>query len=423
MKNPTLKKSIVIAKSSGRFVFEFFRWILIAIIIGCIGGLIGSLFSISIKLANNIRGDYPLLILLMPLGGISIVGIYKLCKLFDNRGTDDIIDSVRTDGSLPLRTVPLIFVSTVITHLTGGSSGREGAALQIGGSIGYQVGRLFKLDEKDRHLLVMCGMSALFSALFGTPLTSTVFAIEVISVGVMYYSGLIPCMTSALVAFGITRIFNIAPIHFDIVGIPSLNINSVVLTAVIAGLCAGLSVIFCISLHSTAHILQKKFKNPYIRIIVGSLILIAMTYLVGSYDYNGAGTEVIHRAINGKVRPEAFALKIIFTAVTIGAGFKGGEIVPTFFIGATFGAFISGLIGLGSSYGAAVGMIAMFCGMLNCPMASIMLSMEIFGEHGIVLFAVTAAVSYMLSGDYGLYHSQRIVYSKLRAEYVNKITK
>lgn len=423
MRNPTLKKYAVVVKSSRKFIYEFFRWILIAALIGLIGGIVGAAFNVSVTYANGIRGEHPLLMLLMPVGGIVIVGMYKLCSMFDNHGTDDIIDSVRTDEEIPLRTAPLIFISTVITHLLGGSSGREGAALQVGGSIGYQVGRVFRLDSKDRHLLVMCGMSALFSALFGTPITSTVFAMEVISVGVMYYSGLIPCMMSALTAFGITRMFGIAPIYFDIASVPQMNPVSVSLTAIVAGLCAGLSVVFCIMLHGTTHVMKEKIPNPYLRIVSGAVIIIAMTYICGSYDYNGAGVDVINRAVSGEARPEAFLLKMIFTAITIGAGFKGGEIVPTFFVGAVFGAVAGNLIGLDAGYGAAVGMVAMFCGMLNCPIASIMLSMEIFGGKGIVLFAVAVAVSYMLSGDYGLYHSQRIVYSKLKAEYINKNTK
>ena len=422
MKNPTIKKSIIIAKSSGWFLHEFLRWVIISALIGCIGGLVGTLFHMAVSGANEIRQAKPILMLLMPIGGIIIVGAYKLSSMFDSYGTDDIIDSVRTDGEIPLRTAPLIFVSTVITHLLGGSAGREGAALQLGGSIGYQVGRLFKMDAKDRHMLVMCGMSALFAALFGTPLTSTIFAIEVISVGVMYYSGLIPCMMSALIAYGITRLFGIVPTYFEVSAIPDLNVVSILYTSVIAMLCAGLSVVFCIMLHGTGDILKKVFKNPYARIVAGSIIILILTWLSGCTDYNGAGSAVIVNAVNGTVKPEAFLLKMIFTAITIGAGFKGGEIVPTFFVGATFGAAVGGLMGIDAGYGAAVGMIAMFCGMLNCPVASIMLSIEIFGGQGILLFAAAAAVSYMLSGNYGLYHSQRIVYSKLRAEYINKNT-
>ena len=170
--------------------------------------------------------------------------------------------------------------------------------------------------------------------------------------------------------------------------------------------------------------LSKWFKNPYIRVVVGALAIIALTYLTGSRDYNGSGMDIIeHAVVGGHAKGWAWALKIVFTAITIGAGFKGGEIVPTFFIGATFGCVVGHLFGLNPGFAAAIGMIAMFCGVLNCPIASIVLSIELFGSKGFILFAIAAGVSYMLSGYYGLYSSQKIMYSKLKAEYINKDTK
>ena len=423
MKHSSVKKSIVIVRSSGKFLLEFLRWAAIAVVVGCIGGVIGAGFHMAVSGANELRGEYPWLIFLLPIGGLAIVALYKFSSMLESHGTDDIIDSVRGTREIPFRTAPLIFISTVITHLLGGSAGREGAALQLGGSIGYGVGRIFRLDFKDKHIVVMCGMSALFSALFGTPLTSTVFAIEVISVGVMYYSGLIPCMASALTAYGITRLLGIEPTHFALAAVPALGIGPLLKTLVIAALCAGLSVIFCIMLHGTDGGLKRLIKNPYIRIAAGGLAVIALTLLSGTTDYNGAGEQIIRNAVSGTVKPEAFLLKMVFTAITIGSGFKGGEIVPTFFVGATFGCLVGGLIGLDPGFGAAVGMVAMFCGMLNCPIASIILSIEMFGQQGLILFAAAAAVSYMLSGYYGLYHSQKIMYSKFRAEYINKKTR
>ena len=166
------------------------------------------------------------------------------------------------------------------------------------------------------------------------------------------------------------------------------------------------------------------FKNPYIRVVVGALAIIALTYLTGSRDYNGSGMDIIeHAVVGGHAKGWAWVLKIVFTAITIGAGFKGGEIVPTFFIGATFGCVVGHLFGLNPGFAAAIGMIAMFCGVLNCPIASIVLSIELFGSKGFILFAIAAGVSYMLSGYYGLYSSQKIMYSKLKAEYINKDTK
>ena len=177
-------------------------------------------------------------------------------------------------------------------------------------------------------------------------------------------------------------------------------------------------------MHYTARYLKIWFKNPYLRIVVGASAVIALTYITGTRDYNGSGMSVIENAvIGGYTKNWAWALKILFTAITIGAGFKGGEIVPTFFIGATFGCFIAKLIGITPGFGAAIGMIAMFCGVLNCPVAAIILSVELFGSEGFILFAIAAGVSYMLSGYYGLYSTQKIMYSKLKAEYINQDTK
>ena len=405
------------------FFKSFIKWLFIASITGIIGGAVGSVFNISVTAANTWRLSHNYFIFFLPAGGILITCLYKLSGMTDNKGTNDIIDSVRSDGKIPLRTAPLIFISTVITHLFGGSAGREGAALQLGGSIGSRVGNLFGLDEKDRHMVIMCGMSAVFSALFGTPLTAVIFAIEVISVGIMYYSALIPCTAAALVAYGITRCFHIEPTHFNIASVPGVGLVSIGQTAVIAVLCAVLSIIFCMMLHSVEKGFRKYIKNGYLRIAVGGIIIVGLTLLSGTQDYNGAGTAVIADAIAGKAKSYAFIMKMIFTAITIGAGYKGGEIVPTFFVGAVFGCTAASFIGMDPGFGAAVGMIGMFCGMLNCPVASIILSIELFGGEGMTLFAIAAGISYMLSGYYGLYHSQKIMYSKVKAEYINKTAK
>ncbi len=419
-------KEIIInkLKSASIYMLTFLRWGLVSILIGAVGGLVGMFFHISVSYANVIFTTYDKIILFLPLGGLLIVFLYKKSKMLKNKGTDSVIASVRGDEGVPFVLAPLIFISTVITHLFGGSAGREGAALQLGGSIGSNIGKLFRLDSKDMHMVIMCGMSAVFSALFGTPITAAIFALSVISVGIMYYSCLVPCLLSALTAYLITLIAGIEPTRFILAFVPGISVFVVLKTILIAVLCAELSIIFCTAMHYTARYLRIWFKNPYIRIVVGGLVVVALTYVIGTRDYNGAGMNVIINAVeSGKVNGWAWILKIVFTAVTIGAGYKGGEIVPTFFIGATFGCFISSLIGFDAGFGAAIGMIAMFCGVLNCPIASIILSVELFGSHGLILFAIAAGVSYMLSGYYGLYGSQKIMYSKLKAEYINADTK
>lgn len=419
----TLSNIISITKRklyhSAEFFTTFLRWSLIAAIVGLIGGIIGSAFHISVDYCTEIRMEHNFFVLLLPLGGIAIVRLYKLCNMSKHNGTDNIIESIREQKKIPFRTAPLIFIATVITHLFGGSAGREGAALQLGGSIGFKVGEALHLDKKDRILVVMCGMSAFFSALFGTPLTAAIFAIEVTSVGVMYYAGLIPCIVSALTAFGVSTLFGVEGMNFYYICAPTIDFVSVTSVILISIACAVTSIIFCMLLHHGSAYAKKLIKSEYLRIVIGSVLIIILTYIFGN-DYNGAGTHIITDAANGTVKPEAFILKIIFTVITIAVGFKGGEIVPTFFIGATLGCFLAQLTGMDAGFGAAVGMTGMFCGMLNCPIASLILSVEMFGDNDIILFAITCAISYMLSGYYGLYHSQKIMYSKTRTEFINK---
>ncbi len=401
------------------YLTTFFKWGLIAGLTGLLGGGVGTLFHISVEFVTEFRLAHGYIIWFLPLGGIVIIALYKLCGLTENAGTNEVISSVRSDDKVPPILAPLIFVSTVITHLLGGSAGREGAALQLGGSIGSMVGRLFKLDEKDMHIITLCGMSGMFAALFGTPLTAAFFALEVISVGVVYYSGLIPCIVSSLIAYTVSLYFGVEPVRFCNVAVPEMSLAVIAKIIGLAIICAAVSIVFCTAIKQTRIRMSRIFKNGYIRIAVGGFAVIALTYLVRSGDYNGAGMDIITDAIGGSAKPEAFILKIIFTAITIGAGYKGGEIVPTFFIGATLGCVVGGLFGLGADFGAAIGLVALFCSVVNCPVASIILSVEIFGADGLLLFAIACAVSFMLSGYYGLYSTQKIIYSKLKAEFIN----
>ena len=410
-------------KSTLIYIKTLVKWSIVAIVVGIVCGLVGSAFHLSVDYVTHLREEYRWIILLLPLGGVAIVAIYKLCRVEVNMGTNRVIESVRTDKNVPTRMAPLIFASTVITHLFGGSAGREGAALQLGGSIGYRFGKIFRLGEKDMHLVVMLGMSAVFAALFGTPLTATVFVLEVISVGVIYYAGLVPCIISSVVAYNVSLFFGITPVRFLAVATQPATASVMLKTVVIAILCALVSILFCTAIKKCEHYSENLLRNNYVRALVGGGIIVLLTVVLRTTDYNGAGMDVITSAINGQARPEAFILKIIFTAITIAAGFKGGEIVPTFFIGSTFGCVAGSLLGLNPGFGAAIGFVALFCGVVNCPLASIMLALEVFGSDSILVFAIACGVSYMMSGYYGLYGSQKIVYSKLEAKYINISTK
>lgn len=398
----------------------FVKWTLISCVIGSIGGMIGSIFGLGIQKAAGLFKQYDWMLFLLPVSGCLIVWLYHMFHEEGNRGTNMVLASISSNEKITLSTGPLIFISTILTHLTGGSAGREGAALQLGGSIGTFVGRVLRLDEKDAKVAVMCGMSACFGALFGTPLAAAVFCMEVISIGVMYYAALIPCLFSSFVGAGISGMMGLEGEHFTILEIPEFGLKPAVVVVVLGMLCALVSVGFCMLLHKAEHTYRHYFKNPYIRILAASVILIGLTFLSGSRNYNGSSMILIEEAIEGHVRYEAFILKALFTAVTLGAGYKGGEIVPTLCVGAAFGCIVGTVLGFSPSLCAACGMVALFVGVTNCPIASILIAFEMCGFEAMPYFVIAIAVSFTLSGYYGLYSSQKFIYSKIRAEFINR---
>ena len=410
------------AIKAGKYFRTFYRWVLLSAATGVICGLVGSAFHLTVDWVTAVRGENPWLIFLLPAGGLAIAAIYRVTKM-EGEGTNGIIDSIHDGGKVHIRLVPVIFISTAITHLVGGSAGREGAALQIGGGIGYRVGRLFRLDDKDMRLVTLCGMSAVFAALFGTPLTATIFALEVISVGILYYSGFIPCLVASVTAYGISRLIGIAPMRYA-VALEPLEPMLLLKVCALAVICAVVSIAFCVAMHKTEQLASAKIKNIYLRTALGGAIVIALTLLVGDESYNGIGTDVISRALTeGEAPAWGFFWKIVFTAVTIGFGFKGGEIVPTMFIGAVLGCTAGPLLGIPPQFAAAIALVAVFCGAVNCPIASIILSVELFGSGELLYFALACGISYMLSGYFGLYSSQKIMYSKTKAEFINRYAK
>lgn len=414
-----------LAYYSGRIrknLILFAKWVAVSGLIGMGVGLIGTAFYYAMQWAASIRRSHPVVILGLPIAGIAIVWLYHIGKRDNDRGTNTVLSAIRSEDEMPVTIAPLIFISTVLTQLFGGSVGREGAALQLGGSLGNWLGNCFHMSKKDVNVVIMCGMSAAFSALFGTPMAAAFFSMEVVSVGIMYYAALVPCVFSSLIAFEVAQYFGVMGEAMVIVQIPELAIWPAAKIVVLTVLCAGLSVLFCMALHTVSTLGRKWIANPFLRIALAGSLIIVLTVLLQTTDYLGTGMEVIERSIAGEAHPAAFLLKIVFTAVTLGAGYKGGEIVPSFFVGATFGCLTGQLLGISPSLCAAVGMIALFCGVTNSPITSLLIAMEIFGMEALPYFLIGVAVSYMLSGYYGLYQSQKIVYSKYKTEYLNRIT-
>lgn len=398
---------------------DFLRWIILAIITGFVVGGVGILFVKGLGLANNFRGAHPEIILGLPFAGLALVFLYKISNYENDKGTNLVISTLHAESQIPFRMAPLIFVATITTHLFGGSAGREGAALQLGGSIGNQLGRWFRLDEDDTRLIVMCGMSAAFSAIFGTPLAAVIFAMEVATIGGMQYAAFVPCMCASLVASAFATAMGCHAEAFTITEPVDFAVVPALLIVVLGILCALISVFFCQALHTSGHLFKKYLPNPYLRIAVGALAIILLTIILQTSAYSGAGVNLIEEAFLGVAPKMAFLWKIIFTAITLGVGFKGGEIVPSFCIGATFGCLFGTLVGVSPSLCAAVGMVAVFCGVTNSPITSLVIGFEMFGFDCMKYLLIGVAISYMLSGYTGLYSEQTILQSKFKTQTIN----
>lgn len=392
----------------------FVVWTLMAAAVGAVCGVVGGAFAIVVEEATHLRQHTPWLPWLMPVAGLAIAGLYKLLKLPLTIGTDEIIKTVRTQEGVSIKMAPAIFISTALTHLTGGSAGREGAALQLGGSIGVAMSRLMKPLGDNRRVFQLCGMAALFSALFGTPLAATIFVVEIIEIGRINHRALLPCLISALTAKLVAAAIGAPAEAFPLAGGLADTTWLTLLQSAGVGLCCGVvAVIFCQVMHLSGRYLRKAVPNDFLRIALGGAAVALLALLLGTADYQGSGMHVILEALKGHAAPEAFLLKILFTALTLGVGFKGGEIVPSFFIGATLGCVVAPLLGLDPALGAGLGIIAMFCGVTNGALASMVLSVELFGAEYLPLFGIACAVSYALSGHISLYHTQEFLEPKM----------
>ena len=401
-----------------KYLAAMTKWWLLAVGAGLVCGGVGTAFYHCIQAATRLRGEHPWLLYLLPLAGLAIMALYSAAGYRqDHPGTNLVLNGLRRGDRVPLRMMPLIFISTVLTHLCGGSAGREGAALQIGGSLGGRLALWLGLGPTNQRALAACGMAAVFSALFGTPLTASFFVLEVAEVGTIHYSALLPCLISALVAYWVAGAAGVAPESFEVQA-PAAEPATAMQVLLLGALCAMLSYCFCFVLHLADHLGRVAVKSGYLRALAGGALVVVMTLVCATRDYNGAGMEIIALAVEeGKLHfPAAFLLKALFTAVTLGAGYKGGEIVPTFFVGATFGCLVGPLLGLEPGFAAAAGLVALFCGVVNCPFASIALGLELFGQEGLLLYAVAAATSYIVSGGCSLYTSQKLDYAKLEIE-------
>ena len=401
------------------------RWVLVLAPMAIAVGSLCALFLWSLDRATALRFDYPWLLYCLPVAGLLIGLLYHWKGKAAEGGNNLIVDQIHEPGGgVPLRMAPLILVATVLTHLFGGSAGREGTAVQLGGSLASAFGRLFALDEGDVRVMLMAGIAAGFGAVFGTPIAGAVFALEVLSVGRIQYSALVPCLGAAILGDWTCHAWGIhhAAYHIDYLsGLAKIDVDPVLLLKVAAaGVAFGLAgLLFAEANHGLSNIIKKLVPYAPLRPFLGGIALIGLVWLCGTREYLGLGVwspnpgdVTIAGFFGPTVHPWSWALKILFTVVTLSFGFKGGEVTPLFFIGAALGNALGSLVGAPIDLFAALGFIAVFAGAANTPLACTLMGMELFGAtHGIYM-ATACFVAYLCSGHSGIYLAQRIAIPK-----------
>lgn len=417
-------KKIVFTRLS--IIFYILRWLVIVLPVAIVIGSVVAFFLWLLNWAIHYRFIHSWLLYLLPLAGVVIHFLYKLYGKSAERGNNLIIDEIHEPGAgVPKRMVPLILVTTIITHLFGGSAGREGTAVQIGGSIAHYFSGLFKLSESEKKTLLTAGVAAGFGAVFGTPLTGAIFALEVITIGRINYSALLPCLIAGFTADATVAAWGIhhTAYHIDVVKTSAGYYNNhlpvdlpLILKVVSASAIFGLvSMFFANATHVVKSIAGRLIKTDWLIPVCGGLIIIALTFLAGKPDYLSLGVDAAHPGAvtivsafrHGGADVLSWLWKLIYTAITLGTGFKGGEVTPLFYIGATLGNTLAELLNAPVGLFAALGFIAVFAGATNTPLACTLMGIELFGGEHALLFAIACVIAYLFSGDSGIYAAQR----------------
>ncbi|MGO4544734.1 voltage-gated chloride channel family protein [Paenibacillus sp. 2TAB23] len=391
-----------------RIAKYMFKWLLIAGAVGILTGSAAALFLASLDWVTDTRSKQPWLLWLLPAGGAFISFLYLRFGKEAGRGNNLIIEQIHSgEGAIPLRMAPLVLLGTLVTHLFGGSAGREGTAVQIGGSLSEWFGKLIRLKPLDRKIILMCGISSGFGAVFGTPLAGAVFGLEVLAIGVISYEALLPCFIASFAGHLVTSAWGIKHIHYAIGEIPDLSwllVAKIFFAAVMFGLAAFL---FTQLTRACKQVFSAWLKNPVLKSAVGGLIIIVLVYALGTRDYLGLSLPLIQQAFQEAASPLTFLLKTFFTALTLGTGFQGGEVTPLFVIGATLGSSLGGLLHVSIPLLAAIGFVSVFSGAAKTPLACFIMGIELFGSDAAVYLFIGCVIAFLCSGRIGIYEAQK----------------
>ncbi|GGE68167.1 voltage-gated chloride channel family protein [Priestia taiwanensis] len=392
------------------------KWTVLASIVGILVGSASAFFLVSLEWATSMQHTYTWLLFLLPFGGALVSYTYWKYGQNASKGNNLIIEQAQgEEESVPFRMAPLVLGGTIITHLFGGSAGREGTAVQMGGAFSELVAKVCKLDKIDRKIILICGISSGFGSVFGTPLAGTIFALEVLAIGMIRHEALFPSFVAACIGNIVTVAWGVGHHPYDIGDVPVFSwllVMKVVLAAILFGLTSR---VFSGLTHWMKRGFVKLFVHPVWRSFVGGVLFVLLTLLIGTRDYTGLGIPLIDQAFDGTVATFAFLMKLFFTALTLGAGYQGGEVTPLFVIGSSLGSTLGSYLDVSIPFLAALGFIGVFCSATSTPIACFIMGIELFGSEAAIYFFLVCIISYVCSGHTGIYTSQQIGVSKRKA--------
>lgn len=382
------------------------KWLALILLVSIAAGSLSALFLVLLNQATQTRAQHPYLLYFLPLAGLAVGMLYHHYGRGTERGNNLVFDTIHDPKDvIPFRMAPLVLMSTVITHLFGGSAGREGTALQMSAAAADQLHQPFKLDKKERSILLIAGLSAGFASVFGTPFAGTVFGMEVLFLGLIPYKAIVPALTCAFLAAQVTSLWGVGHTHYQMGLVPELSLTGLLYSMLAGAAFAIAAVVFVKLTHLFASVF-KKISYPPLRPFAGGFVVAGLVLLLGTYRYTGLGIPVIVESFRSASYPQDFALKILLTAVTLGAGFKGGEVTPLFFIGATLGSALSLFLPLPVGLLAGMGFVAVFAGAAKTPIACCIMALELFGLSCAVYVLIACFVSWFLSGKHSIYNAK-----------------
>lgn len=398
-----------------QILLTIFKWILICVLIGILSGSASAFFLVSLEWVTQFRIQHDWIIWLLPFGGLLVGLSYYYWGESVVKGNNLLLEEYeKPKNVIPFKMAPLVLLGTLLTHLFGGSAGREGTAVQMGGAIADQFTKLFNLDNSERKILIILGISAGFASVFGTPLAGAIFALEVLYFSKINFKSIILSFLVAYAAYFTVEFWQIKHTHYSIPVVPEISITTLIYVLTIGLLSGFAALLFARSTHFWSSVFSKNIKYPPLRPFLGGIILAVAIAGFGMTKFSGLGIPVIVDSFSNPNQWYDFLLKILFTGFTLGAGFKGGEVTPLFFVGATLGSTLSLIIPLPIAFLAGLGFVAVFSGATHTPIACTIMGMELFGIQPGIFIAIACVIAYFSSGSVGIYKSQIVKGAKYK---------